>query len=108
MDPLLTSLMRRASYKSEMPRLELKSWRTFLAIKCCQRTKIRKVFKLARSSKKSGRRYATIAVKLLTTISDRYYLEPSFWLIHVGSMSFRLSVDFELAGSPALPWEMVN
>jgi hypothetical protein len=39
--------------------------RTFLAIKRCQRTKIQKVIKLARSSKKkSGRRYATTAVKL--------------------------------------------
>jgi hypothetical protein len=35
--------------------LELKSSRTFLAIKHCQRTKIRKVIKLARSSKKIGR-----------------------------------------------------
>jgi len=32
--------------------LELKSWQTFLAIKRCQRTKIRKVIKLAQSSKK--------------------------------------------------------
>jgi len=43
MDPLLTSSMLQASFKSEMPRLELKSWRTFVAIKRCQRTKIRKV-----------------------------------------------------------------
>ncbi len=38
---------------------------TFLAIKRCQRTKIRKIIKLARSSKKSVRRYPTTAVKLL-------------------------------------------
>jgi len=57
--------MLQASFKCEMPRLELKSWQTFLAIKRCQRTKIQKVIKLARSSKKSGRRYATTAVKLL-------------------------------------------
>jgi len=37
--PLLSSLMQWASFKCEMPRLELKSSRTFLAIKCCQRTK---------------------------------------------------------------------
>jgi len=66
MNPLLSSLKQQASFKSETPRLELKSWRTFLAIKCCQQTKIRKVIKLAWCSKKSGRRYATIAVKLLT------------------------------------------
>ena len=43
-NPLLTSLMQRASSKCETPpRLELKSSRTFLAIKCCKRTKIRKV-----------------------------------------------------------------
>jgi len=64
-DPLLTSSILQASFKCEMPRLELKSSRSFLAIKRCQRTKILKVIKLARSSKKSGRRYATIAVKLL-------------------------------------------
>jgi hypothetical protein len=58
--------MLQASLKFETPRLELKSWRTFLAIKRCQRTKIRKVIKLAQSSKKSGRRYATTVVKLLT------------------------------------------
>ena len=56
-----------------MPRLELKGWRTFLAIKRCQRTKIRKVVKLSRSSKKSGRRYATIAVKLLI---GKYSISP--------------------------------
>ena len=34
----------------DTPRLELKCSQTFLAIKCCQRTKIGKVIKLARSS----------------------------------------------------------
>jgi hypothetical protein len=38
-NPLLNSLMRQASFKCETPRLELKSLRWFLAIKCCQRTK---------------------------------------------------------------------
>ncbi len=32
-DPLLSSLIRQSSFKCEMPRLELKSLRTFLAIK---------------------------------------------------------------------------
>jgi hypothetical protein len=57
--------MQQALFKCETPRLELKSSQSFLAIKRCQRTKIRKVIKLARSSKKSGRISATIAVKLL-------------------------------------------
>jgi hypothetical protein len=42
-DPLLSSLMWRALCKWEMPRLELKSSATFLAIKRCQRTKFGKV-----------------------------------------------------------------
>ena len=42
MDPLLSSSNQQASFKSEMPRLELKSWQTFLSIKRCQRTKIQK------------------------------------------------------------------
>jgi hypothetical protein len=45
--------------------LELKSSRSFLAIKRCQRTKIGKVIKLAQSSKKSGHISVTIVVKLL-------------------------------------------
>jgi hypothetical protein len=49
--------MLQALFKCEMPRLELKSWRTFLAIKRCQQTKIQKDIKLARSSNKSGCRY---------------------------------------------------
>ena len=68
-DPLLSSSMQRASFKCETPRLELKSSRSFLAIKRCQRTKIGKVIKLARSSKKSGRISATIVVNSLTAIS---------------------------------------
>ncbi len=43
--------MLQASFKCETPRLELKSWRTFLAIKRWQRTKIKKVIKHLRSSK---------------------------------------------------------
>jgi hypothetical protein len=49
-NPLLSSSMQRVSCKYEMPRLELKSSATFLAIKRCQRTKFGKVIKLARSS----------------------------------------------------------
>ncbi len=51
--PLLSSSMQQALCKWEMPRLELKSSRSFLAIKRYQRTKSKKVFKLARSSLKS-------------------------------------------------------
>ena len=43
--------MQRASFKCETPRLKLKSLRTFLAIKRCERTKIGKVIKQSRSSK---------------------------------------------------------
>ncbi len=43
--------MRQASFKCEMPRLKLKSSRTFLAIKRCERTKIGKVIKQSLSSK---------------------------------------------------------
>jgi len=51
MDPVLSSLMRQASFKCKMPQLELKSVRSFLAIiKRCQGTKSKKVNKLARSS----------------------------------------------------------
>ncbi len=52
-DPLLRSSMRQASFKCEAPRLELKSSRSFLAIKLCQRTKSKKVINRSRSSLKS-------------------------------------------------------
>ena len=42
--------MQQALFKCETPQLELKSLQTFLAIKCCQRTKIGKVINLAQSS----------------------------------------------------------
>jgi len=51
-NPLLSSSMQQASYKCEMSRLELKSSRTFLAIKRCQGTKSKKVIKQSRSSSK--------------------------------------------------------
>jgi hypothetical protein len=54
--------MWQASCKYETPRLELESSATFLAIKRCQRTKIGKVIKLARSSIKNGHISATIGV----------------------------------------------
>ncbi len=50
MDPVLSSSMRQALFKCKMPRLELKSLQSFLAIKRCQGTKSKKVNKLARSS----------------------------------------------------------
>jgi len=37
--------MLQASFKCETPRLELKSWQTFLAIKRCQRTENSKSYK---------------------------------------------------------------
>jgi hypothetical protein len=42
-DPLLSSSMRQALLKCETPRLELKSSRSFLAIKRFQRTKSKKL-----------------------------------------------------------------
>ncbi len=42
-DPLLRSSMQRVSFKCETLRLELKSSRSFLAIKHCQRTKLKKL-----------------------------------------------------------------
>jgi hypothetical protein len=59
-DPLLSSSMRQASLKCEMPRLELKSSRSFLAIKRCQQIKSKKVL-----LKKVVAYYAPIRVKLL-------------------------------------------
>ena len=49
LDPLLSSLMRQASLKCEMPRLELQCSGKFLAIERCERTKIGKVSNLAQS-----------------------------------------------------------
>jgi hypothetical protein len=47
--PLLSSSMQQASFKCEMPLLELKSSRTFLAIKRCRGQKVKKVIKRPRS-----------------------------------------------------------
>ena len=52
-EPLLSLSMWQASFKCEMPRLELKSLRSFLAIKRFQRTKSKKVINRSRSSLKS-------------------------------------------------------
>ena len=49
LDPLLSSLMRRALFKCQMPRLQLKSLRTFLCIIGCERTKCKKINKPSRS-----------------------------------------------------------
>ena len=49
-NPLLISLMQKASCKCEMPQFELKSLHTFLVIKRCQRAKIGKAIKLTWSS----------------------------------------------------------
>ncbi len=65
-DPLLSSSMRQASFKCEMQQLELKSSRSFLAIKHCQRTKCKKLSSDQEARQKVGHIYAPIAVKLLT------------------------------------------
>jgi hypothetical protein len=52
-DPLLSLSMRQASFKCETPRLELKSSRSFLAIKRFQWTESKKVFNRSQSSLKS-------------------------------------------------------
>jgi hypothetical protein len=49
-DSLLSSSMQQASYKCEMPWLELESSAKFLVIKRCQRAKFGKVIKLERCS----------------------------------------------------------
>ena len=48
-DHLLSSLMRQAWFKCEMPQLELKSSGAFLHIKLCEQTKSQKVIKQSRS-----------------------------------------------------------
>ncbi len=73
MDPQLSALMQQASFKYETPRLELKSSRSFLAIKRCQRTKTKKVINRSGSSKKSGDIYVAIAVNLLKHINEHLY-----------------------------------
>ena len=75
MDPLLSSLMQQASFKREMPYLELKR-----AIKCCQRIKRNNVIKRSRSLLKKGPSMCTIVVKLLrdyaTTVVISRHLLP--------------------------------
>jgi hypothetical protein len=68
-DPLLSSSMWQASCKCEMPRLELKSSQTFLAIKRCEGTKIRNVIKQSRSS----------IYKLAHICTTRGIPDKSFW-----------------------------
>jgi len=63
MDPLLSSSMRQASFKCEMPRLELKSSRSFLAIKRFQWTKSKEVINRSRSSLKSWAHIRLIDLK---------------------------------------------
>jgi len=64
MSPLLSLLMQQASYKCEIPQLELKSSRTFLAIKRCQGTKLDKFLNNHEARQKSWRIYAPLVVKL--------------------------------------------
>jgi len=67
-DALLSSSMRRASYKCGMARLELKSSRTFLAIKRSQETKRKKDLSNHKACQKSWRIYAPLVVKLLINV----------------------------------------
>ena len=67
--------MQQASFKCETPRLKLKSSRTFLAIKRCERTKIGKVIKQSRSSKLRWAHicaYSRIPVNGPPTIGNSY------------------------------------
>ncbi len=69
-DHLLSLSMRQALIKCETPRLELKSLRSFLAIKHWQGTKSKTHIKLARSSLIKGRiYYAPIWVFMLRCVS---------------------------------------
>ncbi len=97
MDPLLSSSMWQASFKCETLQLELKSSRSFLAIKCCQRTKSKKVLKQSRSSiNKLGHICATSGKavngaiwchfhenKDLTFMRDVKFLINHFWSVHL-------------------------
>ena len=65
MDPLLSSLMWHTSFQCEMPQVELKSARTFLAIKHSQGTKSKNVIKQSQSSLKCWCIFAPLVVKLL-------------------------------------------
>ena len=57
--------MQQALLKCEMPRLELKSSRSFLAIKRCQWTKNKKLLSDHEARQKSWRICAPLVVKLL-------------------------------------------
>ncbi len=71
-DPLPSSSMRQASFKCEMPRLELTSSQTFLAVKRCKGTKIGKVIKQSRSSiYELAHIYAPLGVFLFKLLSSQ-------------------------------------
>ena len=102
-DPILSSLMRQASFKCEPPGLELKSSRSFLAIKRCQGTTSKKVIKLARSSLKKVAHVCSnrgIPVNSLTPkfilVETKNSLSEDFWLAkhkdtHIPTMIERFS-----------------
>ncbi len=77
-DPLLRSSILQASFKCETPRLELKSLRSFLAIKRCQRKKIEKLLSQHEARFLSGRISATIGVKLLKGLMHKLCI-PNEW-----------------------------
>jgi hypothetical protein len=82
--------MQQALFKCETTRLELKSSRSFLAIKRCQRTKSKKAIKLLRSSiyKLAHMRHAPLVVKMLS--------------LHEGRGSGGENVIFKIAPTPHL------
>jgi hypothetical protein len=82
--------MRQALFKCEMPRLKLKSSRSFLAIKRWQRTKSKKVIKHLRSSKS---RWAHICTHSRIPVKSYVVLSRAF-----NSLS-RLRIDFWTVGS---------
>jgi hypothetical protein len=81
MDPLLSSLMPQAVENCETAQLELENSDTFLAIKHCQQTKVRKVINLSQSSFK----------KWLHICNHRDYLVNSYGDTHHSSFGTRSS-----------------
>ena len=66
--------MQRASFKCETPRFKLKSSRTFLAIKRCERTKIGKGFLSNHEAQNYGGRINVPIVVFLLRCSNTKYM----------------------------------
>ena len=71
MNPLLSSSMWQVSFKCKTPQLELKSSRSFLAIKHCQRTKSKIVIKRSRSSNYKLAHICATSGKAVNEISNK-------------------------------------